>query len=139
MKQRDIRVTRHTPAPVEVVWDLVSDVERWPEWTFVPRARLERAGAGDPNGVGAIRRFPGFPQPTREEVVVFEPPTTYGYVMLSGMPVHDYRSEFRLSPAAAGGTDVTWHSTFRSRWLGYALMRAILFTFSKGLVKHAGR
>jgi hypothetical protein len=49
---------------------------------------------------------------TRERVTVLEPPSRFGYELLSGLPIRDYRAEVTLAPAADGGTDIRWRSTF---------------------------
>ncbi|MGH8910325.1 MAG: SRPBCC family protein, partial [Egibacteraceae bacterium] len=86
MREREvIRVSTQarSRAPVEAVWRLVAD------------------------GVGAIRRFRTGRVVSREEVVVFEPPTQFGYRLLSGLPLVNYRSTIELVPEA-GRPDVLW-------------------------------
>jgi hypothetical protein len=53
----------------------------------------------------------------REEVTEFEPPSRYGYRLLSGLPVRDYRAQVTLSDAA-DGTEIHWHSEFDARFPG---------------------
>jgi uncharacterized protein YndB with AHSA1/START domain len=43
-------------APIEPVWNAIYEPGRWPEWwPFV--ARVEELEPGQPNGIGAVRRF----------------------------------------------------------------------------------
>jgi len=43
-------------APIEAIWQVLSEVEAWPEWRpTVKRVELLRAGDGD--GIGAVRRM----------------------------------------------------------------------------------
>ena len=142
MSRRTVVVTRHTKAPVESVWDLVAHAETWHEWASFTKSTLEREGAPTPDGVGAIRRF-GFPVYTsREEVVAFEPPTHLGYVLRSGLPIRDYRSDVTLTTAGEG-TDIEWRSSFESRpadgWFWSAFFRFTLRDFARRLARAAER
>ncbi len=42
-------------APIAVVWDLIKDADRWPEW-WPGVLRSVEVSPGDANGVGSIRR-----------------------------------------------------------------------------------
>ena len=95
-----VRTESESSAPIETVWQLLSTVDTWPTWSRHKVARLERDGSPTPDGVGAIRELgvnPNKPnQWNREEVVAFEAPNHFGYVLLSGLPLHNYRSDVRL-------------------------------------------
>ena len=76
----------------------------------------------------------------REQVVAYDPPRRFGYELLEGMPVHDYRAEVTLEPSD-GGTDIRWHSTFRPQWPGTGpllrrKMRQVLTDTSEALARH---
>jgi uncharacterized protein YndB with AHSA1/START domain len=136
-----VSATRHSTAPVEAVWALVSHAASWKEWASFTVADLEREGVPAPDGVGAIRRF-GFPMYTsREEVVAFEPPTHLGYTMLKGLPLAGYRSDVTLTPTADGGTDVSWVSSFDARvadgWFWAGFLRLLVTDFTRRLAKAA--
>ena len=62
-------------APIETVWDKLSDHVGMSEWGPVT-VTMDRLGTADPNGVGAIRRIalPGPGPDIVEEVVTFEAP-----------------------------------------------------------------
>ena len=81
----------------------MSRAELWKTWTAFPSTGLEREGDPAPDGVGAIRRFGFGSMGSREEVVVFEPPTHLGYVLHSGLPISGYRSDVTLTPTDGGG------------------------------------
>lgn len=103
-------------APIETVWRLLSTVETWPTWSRHKLARLEKPGAPTPDGVGAIRVLgvnPAKPDKcNREQIVAFDPPNHLGYTLLSGLPLDNYRSDVTLRSTPAGGTRITWESTF---------------------------
>jgi hypothetical protein len=102
-----------TAAPEEV-WPLLADAPTWSDWSAFTESGLDQAApSGDPNGVGAHRRFHRGRRVTREEVVAFDPPSHFAYRLLSGVRgVHDYRADVRLTPTAGGGTEISWQSTF---------------------------
>ena len=97
-------------APIETVWQLLSTVDTWPTWSRHKVARLEHDGSPTPDGVGAIRVLGVDPSKparwNREEVVAFDAPSHFGYTLLSGLPLDDYRSDVRLSrcPVAERGS-----------------------------------
>ncbi len=100
---QSFKVTRVANAPRESVWALVADGARWKDWAGVIKSSLEREGEPPPDGVGAIRRLGPPPFRSREEVVVWEPPSHLGYVILSGMPVRNYRADIKLTERIDGG------------------------------------
>jgi len=106
-------VTRST-APREAVFAVLADAARWSDWAgrLTPTSVLERPGAHDRNGVGAIRKMGSPPVWSREEIVEYEPPARLAYILLSGLPIRRYRSVVEMTPDAAGGTAIRWRSTF---------------------------
>jgi hypothetical protein len=110
------RAEAESSAPIETVWHLLSTVGTWPSWSRHKFARLERDGSPTPDGLGAIRLLgldPGKPSKcNREEVVAFDAPTHFGYELLSGQPLDNYRADVRLSSLSGGGTRITWESRF---------------------------
>jgi uncharacterized protein YndB with AHSA1/START domain len=142
MNRRTVVVSRRSGAPIETVWALLATADRWREWTAFSKTELEREGAPERDGVGAIRRF-GFPVFTsREEVVAFEPPTHLGYILHGGLPLRGYRSDVTLT-SAGGGTDIEWRSSFDSRpadgWFWQAFMKLTLTDFTRRLARAAER
>lgn len=101
-------------APRDVVWRVMTDHVRYARWGRAGRVSMERVGDPDPDGVGAIRVFHAGRSKVREEVVESEPPSRMVYVLASGLPVRDYRSEMQLSQDG----DITvleWSSSFHAR------------------------
>jgi uncharacterized protein YndB with AHSA1/START domain len=134
MKFQTVEVVQTADAPPEVVFGLIADPATWPDWAGVESAELERPGRDDRFGVGAIRRMRRGRTTGREEVVRFEEPTAFSYVLLSGLPVRDYRGDVTLA-RVDGGTRITWRSTFRVKvpFTG-ALARRGLRRFLDGIV-----
>ena len=111
-----IEAQAHSNAPREAVWRLVADARGWSRWGAWSGTKLEREGTPPPGGVGAIKVLTSEtrrPVVSREEVTVFEPPSRFGYKLLSsGLPLRDYDASITLDEATGGGTDITWRSQF---------------------------
>jgi uncharacterized protein YndB with AHSA1/START domain len=140
--RRAFAIHVRSPAPPATVFALLADVQSWNRWSPIPRASLERVGAPPPHGAGAICRFPGGPFATREQVVAYEPPRHFGYILLSGLPVRDYRAEVTLTPTASG-TSIAWRGSFNALIPGTGplllwLLRRIVHAMARGLARHAG-
>lgn len=127
-----IDVYRHARAPLATVWEVLSDHGAMSRWTRIPSASLEREGDPPPNGVGAIRRLGAGPVVSREEVLLFEPPTRMSYTILSGVPVRGYRADVTLTATSDGGTDVRWQAGFES---GPPLLGGVLRAFLDGAIR----
>jgi hypothetical protein len=94
-------------APIDIVFDVLSDHQGQADRTLLRASILEREGDPPPNGVGAIRRLSLVGSPIREEVTVFEPPHRFAYKMLSGVPVKSHIGTVDLAQKGAG-TLLTW-------------------------------
>lgn len=141
------RAQADSSAPIDTVWQLVSTVSLWPTWSRHKLARLEREGAPSPDGVGAIRVLGVNPDKpgrvNREEVVTFDPPTHFGYALLSGLPVSDYRSDVTLASLPGGGARITWESRFATHgvtgWFWVLVVKWVLKRWTADLARGAER
>jgi hypothetical protein len=124
-----VEVERTASAAPEVVWRWLADASSWQSWTPLTETRLVRDGEAEPDGVGAIRRFGRAGGSSLEEVVAFEPPRHFAYVLLRGLPIVNYRADVYLEPQGAG-TRIRWHSTFDTKYPGTGwVMRRFLGFF----------
>jgi uncharacterized protein YndB with AHSA1/START domain len=98
----DFTLRRVIAAPAEVVFETITDHRRYPEFTPIRRAELEREGQPEPNGSGAIRALHVAGPPIREEVLEFERPRRFVYRLLSGLPVRDHVGTVTLLPVDDG-------------------------------------
>lgn len=105
---------RRVQAPVDIVWEVLTDHRAYSAWGAVKSATLEAEGAPDVNGVGAVRRLADGPLVVREKVLEFEPKTRFVYTVLSGPPVRDYRATVTLAPEG-GSTRVRWEVAFHGK------------------------
>ncbi len=134
-------VVGHTRAPIADVWSLLSQAERWKEWTWMTRTSLIKPGSPDREGVGALRRFAVGPFGSVEEVVEWEPPHHLGYVARKGLPVRSYRADVRLE-AEGEGTKVTWSGHLVPKIAGtgtgvLAYVRFLVAGFTRRLCAYA--
>lgn len=130
-------------APVDEVWPLIAEAHRWPEWSFLTRADLERTGVPTPDGVGAVRRFTCLGAGSREEVVVWDAPHHLAYAILSGFPVRHHRSDVTLAPEVSG-TRITWSTRFDAKIPGTGhllvpVLTALTQGFATGVARYADR
>jgi uncharacterized protein YndB with AHSA1/START domain len=144
MPRNVVEATARSSAPRDAVWRVLADGRSWSEWGEWQTTEYEREGDPAPDGVGAIRRFTLRRVTTREQVVLFEPPSRFGYELLSGIPVRNYRADVTLTDAGDGGTNIHWESRFDARFRGTdALVRAgiakVLRDISKQLAVAAER
>jgi hypothetical protein len=127
------RIEQTSAASPQQLYDVVLDVERWPDWMRGVRgARWEKHGAPG-TGVGGVRRFVEAPGLSiREEILAGQPPGRHSYTILSGMPVKNHRGDVRFDHRP-GGSQITWDVSFDSRipLLGRILRRLMESTISK--------
>jgi Polyketide cyclase / dehydrase and lipid transport len=112
-----IDAREHSRVPREAVWSILADGGTWSAWGPWAKSELEREGSPPPGGTGSVKRLTRGRLTLREEVTEFEPPGRYGYRLLSGLPVRDYRAQVTLSEAG-DGTQIHWHSEFDARFPG---------------------
>ena len=124
-------------APIETVWDKLSNHAGMSGWAPGITVTLDKPGATDPNGVGAVRRIasPGPGQDVLEEVVTFQPPHVLGYKAVSGSPFPGYAGEVRLTPTGA----VTHISYTVSSTAGFPLVKAPLAVLCQILLRLVAR
>ncbi len=109
---------RRIDAPRQVVWDVIADVDSWKEWGNYQVSEHEREGDPAPGGIGAIRVTARKPVRVREEVEIWEPPSRFGYTLLSGLPVRDNHAVVTLSEAGQNATNLHWQSRFDAKIRG---------------------
>jgi uncharacterized protein YndB with AHSA1/START domain len=97
-------------APIDIVFDVITDHRGYPQFTPLRSVTLEREGDPAPNGVGAVRALHAVGPPIREEVTEYVKPNRFVYKALSGIPVRDHVGTVDLLQEA-GGTRITYHVT----------------------------
>ena len=103
----EFTLTRTTSAPIEAVFEQLTDHRNYKNISPLRTSELVRPGDTEPNGVGALRRMGVVGPAQTEEVTVFERPTRFGYRLRSGLPVRDHTGTVELAQTGSG-TRITY-------------------------------
>jgi hypothetical protein len=107
----ELRVVRRIVAPIERVFDAVSDHERFIR-DAVTRTRIIRPGSPERNGLGCQREVRAPLVRFVEEVTAWEPPFRYAYrIRESSLPIVHHGGGLTLA-ARDGATEVDWQTRF---------------------------
>lgn len=111
-------------APARLVWDLLTDVERWPIWYAACRwVRVEQSGPKPSGLTGLTFRWRAFPVTLRSTVTASERPTRFEFVA-DAPGLHAERT-FTISPCSDGqGVRIVSHET-QVGWLPTIARRII--------------
>jgi len=112
---QQIDVSAHTTAPADAVYRLLADGSTWPTCSPIESFTLQDPGDSQPEGLGALRTFHTGRITSRERVVERVPGRRLSYIQLAGLPLRGYRANVDLEPAAGGGTDIHWRSSFTAK------------------------
>jgi uncharacterized protein YndB with AHSA1/START domain len=108
-----ITVTRTIKAPIDKVFELLSDHANYKSFGGLKDSRLVREGKTEKNGLGAVRLIEAGPVWFEEEITMFERPTRMDYVIRRSRPSIEHEgASLRLKQTTAG-TEVVWTSTLR--------------------------
>src|SRR3954452_1412215 len=124
-----------TAADPATVYALLRDGATWPAWGPIDSVELEREGAGEREGVGAVRVLRSGRVTGRDTIAEVVEDRRFAYTHESSLPVKDYRGAVDLEPLADGGTAIRWVSEFSPKVPGTgALVRRALDRFIAKLV-----
>ncbi len=140
MARTQVEATSRSAAPPETVWALLAHRPGWPEWS--PLGRYE-PGEGDEGTVGSVCTFVTNGIRSKERLVELVPQRRLSYVLVSGLPMRDYRADVDLSPDGSG-TVIRWASSFEPKipgtgWLFRGLMSRVLTQITASLAGAADR
>ncbi|HLM71241.1 MAG TPA: SRPBCC family protein [Polyangiaceae bacterium] len=110
---RQVHVNVYINAPIERVFDAVTDHEGFLRGEDGTHATITRPGSPDRNGLGCLREVRA-PNGVRfvEEVTSFSPPTSYEYqIQKTSLPLRHHGGQVRLT-ARGDGTEINWTSRF---------------------------
>jgi len=107
-----IHLTETVRAPLQLVFDRISNHEDMRNWPGVSDCRL--VAEGEPrNGLGAVRAVKTRGLTVHEKVVSFDPPSGFDYTIVKGLPV-DHLGQVRLTEAG-DQTRIDWTIEMSSR------------------------
>jgi uncharacterized protein YndB with AHSA1/START domain len=116
----EIVIRTEISAPIERVFDALADHERFFRGRPIERCVVTKPGTHEKNGLGAVREVDVGGQHYVEEVVRFERPRRFDYIVRSvtrgkrKLPVQHALGWLELGETSAG-TTVEWRSRFRFR------------------------
>jgi uncharacterized protein YndB with AHSA1/START domain len=111
-----ITVHRDIAAPIEAVFDWLSDASNYPRTRFVLRQRLVRPGADAPYGAGAVRVLVWVIGWFREQITSYDRPHGFGYLVERSIPPSRHDGGQLAFTEGPGGTHVTWTTTAQIRF-----------------------
>jgi uncharacterized protein YndB with AHSA1/START domain len=141
MGRQHVEATAWSAAPPASVFGLLVDGSTWPTWSGHDAAELVERGEGDGDGVGAVRVLHRGRTRSRERIVELVPDRRLGYVLISGLPLRDYRANVDLTPER-GGTAIRWSSEFEPQrpgtgWLYRFALNRFMGTAAEALAARA--
>jgi uncharacterized protein YndB with AHSA1/START domain len=128
MGRAKVLVEQTVRAPLDVVFDRITDHEAMSDWPGVGSSKL--VVEGEPrNGVGAVREVRSNGLALQEKVVLFERPHRYHYTIIKGLPVEHLGT---VSLEQRGdGVHIEWKVRLSSKIpllaqiVGFALQRGL--------------
>lgn len=141
---KTITVQRIIKAPIERVFDLISDHANYKSFPGIKDSKLVREGKTEKNGVGALREIKAGPAWFQEEITVFERPRRLDYLIVQSRPPLEHKGgSVRIEPHPEG-CRVTWTTEVGVKipLLGALLDRVMLPQLERGLagtLKHIER
>ena len=118
MARQRIEHRATTTADPATVYALLRDGATWPDWSPIDSVELEHEGAGEREGVGAVRLLRSGRVTGRDTIVELVENRRFSYTNASSLPVKNYRGDVDLEPLAGGGTAITWVSEFDPKFPG---------------------
>jgi hypothetical protein len=108
------RIEHHatTTADPATVYRLLRDGSTWPDWGPIDSLELEREGASEREGVGAVRVLRSGRVTGRDTIAELVENRRFSYTHESSLPVKNYRGDVDLDPLPDGGTEIRWVSEF---------------------------
>jgi uncharacterized protein YndB with AHSA1/START domain len=98
MGQLNIRISQSFDAPVETIFNILTDHEAFGQVINTRIKRVVDSQGENKNGVGSVRRISAFPTPAFEETVItFEPNQLMEYVISKGSPVKNHKGRMEFS------------------------------------------
>ncbi len=129
MGRQHIEIRLSFNAPVETIFNLLTDHESFGKVIATKIKRVVDSQEENKNGVGSIRRITSFPVPAFEETVItFEPNRLMEYVVSKGSPIKNHKGRMEFSEEE-GKTKLFYTIDFEPKLLltplGFVLKQAI--------------
>ncbi|WP_323182835.1 SRPBCC family protein [Aldersonia sp. NBC_00410] len=110
----EVRVVKTIAAPIEDVFEWMTNSDNYRRVPGVFAARVLRPGTPPPQGPGAVREVVTAGMKLTERIVELDRPVLMRYRVLTSFPPMRHESGSMSFHAENGGTTVTWVSRFES-------------------------
>ena len=108
-----VTVTRTIAAPIEKVFDLLTDHANYKDFPGILDSKLETQGTPSPNGLGAVRWIKVKQGWFREKITAYDRPRAFTYLITeTSLPLEHEGGTLTFKPVN-GGTEVLWTSRAR--------------------------
>ena len=139
MRKQHIEIRQSFNAPIETIFNILSDHESFGNVLATKIRRVKDSPDENNNGVGSVRRICSFPLPAFEETVVdFVPNSLVEYVVSKGSPIKNHKGRMEFSQED-DQTKLFYYIEFQPRlpliFLGSILKAAIETPIRKSLKK----
>ena len=139
-----VEVRGRSTAGPQQLYAVAKDSAGYPHWSQIGSFEHVCSGTGERFGVGSRRIFRTGPLRLVEEVVELLPDRCVAYILHSGLPFRDYRSNIKFAPVPGGGALICWQSSFYPTIPGTAslcraFMRCVLAKMVPALAAEAER
>ncbi|MBW1893538.1 MAG: SRPBCC family protein [Deltaproteobacteria bacterium] len=125
MSKQHIEIRQSFNAPVETIFNLLTDHESFGKVIATKVKRVVDSQEENKNGVGSVRRITSFPVPAFEETVVtFEPNHLMEYVVSKGSPIKNHKGRMEFSEEE-GKTKLCYTIDFEPK-LPFTLLGSVL-------------
>lgn len=138
-----IEITQSFNAPVETVFNILTDHRAFGQVINANIERVVDSQGENKNGLGSVRRISAFPAPAFEETVVtFEPDRLMEYVVSKGSPIKNHKGRMDFSDEG-GKTRLNYTIDFEPKrpfiFFGSIIKRAIEKSMRDGLKRLSER
>jgi uncharacterized protein YndB with AHSA1/START domain len=106
----EIHLERTIAAPVEQVFDWLADPANLAAAPLALKGKWAKGTSGP--GVGAVREVIGVGTWFREELIAYDRPRSYTYLIVRSIPPFDHEGGTLTFTAAGGGTHVDWLTNY---------------------------
>ncbi len=121
MGKHHIKITQSFNAPVDEIFDILTDHETFGKIVNANIKRVIDSQGGNKNGLGSVRRIYTFPAPAFEEtVILFQANQTMVYMISKGSPVKNHIGKMKFSHEQ-GITKLDYTIDFEPRLFFYFL------------------
>jgi len=125
MGRQHIEIQQSFNAPVETIFNLLTDHESFGNVLATKIKRVVDSQEENKNGVGSVRRITSFPVPAFEETVItFKPNHLMEYVVSKGSPIKNHKGRMEFSEN--GGKTKLHYTIYFEPKLPFALLGSVL-------------